>query len=267
MTVAITRKVSPAITRCELTHLARTSIDYDKAVRQHECYERALRDLGCEVVALPTEPELPDSVFVEDPAIVLEEVAVITRPGAESRRPETPSIAAALRNYRVLLEMTPPATLDGGDVLRIGRDVYVGISGRTNAAAVQQLQSLLAPFGYSVSGVTVEGCLHLKSAITQVAPDTVLFNPAWVSLESFGDSLPGMRHLSCAAGEDYAANALMVEQSVIYPTSFPRTAAILEREGVRVVQVDVSELQKAEGAVTCCSLVFSGSTERRQRDQ
>src|SRR5512133_1810858 len=134
MLVAVTRKVSPAIGRCELTHLDRTPIDAGVAMQQHERYEEALTALGYEVRGLEAEPDLPDSVFVEDAAIVLDEVAVITRPGAESRRPETTSIAAALREHRPLAEITEPATLDGGDVLRIGRNLYIGISGRTNDA-------------------------------------------------------------------------------------------------------------------------------------
>lgn len=259
MPVAITRKVSPAITRCELTHLGRTPINVELAARQHDAYEGALAALGCDVHALPAEPDLADSVFVEDAAIVLDEVAVITRPGAESRRPETLSIAAALKAYRPLLEITAPATLDAGDVLRIGRDVYVGISGRTDKAAVQQLQSLLTPFGYSVQGLPLRGCLHLKSAVTQVAPDSVLINPAWISGEPFGDSTRPLRNFEIALGEDHAANALMLDGGLIYPTSFPRTAEMLERAGLCVSQIDVSELQKAEGAVTCCSLIFQAA--------
>jgi dimethylargininase len=257
MLVAITRQVSPAINRCELTHLARTSIDFERAVQQHETYEHTLASLGCDVHALPPGPDLPDSVFVEDTAIVLDEVAVITRPGAKSRRPEIPSIAAVLRTYRPLAEITDPGTLDGGDVLRLGRHVYVGISGRTNQAAVQQLQTLLKPFGYSVIGVPVQGCLHLKSAVTQVAPDTILINPAWVSAELFFGAIATLRCLHVAPGEDYAANALLVGGSIVYPTSFQNTGEMLESSGMRVCRVDVSELQKAEGAVTCCSLLFA----------
>lgn len=257
MLIAITRKVSPAIQHCELTHLQRTSIDFEKAERQHKDYERALAALGCGVRSLAAEPDLPDSVFVEDAAIVLDEVAVITRPGAESRRAETASVAQALRKYRPLVEITAPGTLDGGDVLRIGRNIYVGISGRSNEDAIRQLTSLLKPFEYSVCGVPLHGCLHLKSAITQITQDTVLMNPAWVSAEPFTTTTPGLKLLEIASGEDYAANAVLVGDSIIYPENFPRTAAALERAGVSLCRVDVSELQKAEGAVTCCSLLFS----------
>jgi dimethylargininase len=256
MLLAVTRKVSPGIGRCELTHLKRTPINVELACRQHEAYEHALTELGCTVQSLPAEPDLPDSVFVEDTAIVLDEVAVITRPGAASRRPETSSIAASLRPYRSLVELQTPATLDGGDVLRIGRTLYVGMSGRSNQVAIQQLETLLQPFGYTVRGVPVCGCLHLKSAVTQVAPDTMLFNPKWISAEPFRRQYRDLRSLEIAPEEDYAGNALMVGGSIIYPTCFPRTAEILISAGIALRFTDVSELQKAEGAVTCCSLIL-----------
>ncbi len=253
MPIAITRKVSPALARCELTHLERVPIDLDLAAEQHEAYELALAALGCRVVSLPAEPELPDSVFVEDVAVVVDEVAVITRPGAPSRRRETPAVAVALARYRPLAVIEPPGTLDGGDVLRLGPRVLVGASGRTNAEGIARLGALLAPHGYAVEAVPVTGCLHLKSAVTQVAPDAVLVNPGWVDLAAFG----GFATIAVDPAEPYAANALMVGGAAILPAAFPRTAERLERAGVRLVPVDVSELAKAEGAVTCCSILLS----------
>ena len=250
--IAITRKVSPALARCELTHLARAPIDPDLAAAQHEAYEDALTTLGCRVVSLPAEPGLPDSVFVEDTAVVVDEVAVITRPGAASRRAETASVAAVLERYRRVAAMEAPATLDGGDVLMLGRHVYVGLTGRTNREGIARLGSLLAPYGYAVEGVPVSGCLHLKSAVTRVAPDLLLANPAWVDPAAFA----GFTSVSVDPDEPFAGNALMVGGSVIYPAAFPRTAARLDRAGVRLAAVDVSELAKAEGAVTCCSLIL-----------
>jgi dimethylargininase len=254
MPIAITRRVSPALARCELTHLARTPIDIGLAEAQHEAYERTLARLGCEVVSLPAQPELPDAVFVEDTAVVVDEVAVITRPGAASRRPETASVAAALAAYRPLAAIEAPATLDGGDVLRLGRRIFVGVSGRTNGAAITQLGAALAPFGYTVEAVPVHGCLHLKSAVTQVAPDVVLVNPAWVNPAAFTGFTPIRVH----PGEPFAANALLLGGAVVYPEAFPATAAALARSGVALATVDVSELAKAEGAVTCCSLILTG---------
>ena len=252
MLTAITRKVSPAITRCELTHLPRKPIDVALAAQQHEEYERSLSDLGCRVVSLPAEPDLPDSVFVEDTAVVVDELAVVTKPGATSRRAETASVARVLAEYRPIAVIQAPGTLDGGDVLRVGRRVFVGLSVRSNREGVKQLRALLSPFGYAVEALAVSGCLHLKSAVTQVAQDAVLLNRAWV--DSAG--LDGLRCIDIDPAEPYAANALLVGEAVIYPAAFPRTAARLERAGIRLALVDVSELAKAEGAVTCCSLIL-----------
>ena len=251
--LAVTRPVSAAMAACELTHVPRTAIDIDRARRQHEAYEQALIGLGCRIERLTEEPSLADSVFVEDTAIVLDEVAVITRPGALSRRPEIKSIAAALGKHRHLEYIQAPGTLDGGDVLRVGRTVYVGLSTRSNAAAIEQLGALLARRGYRVEGVPLDGCLHLKSAVTQVGPQLLLINTAYVERDRFAD----MQFVEVDPGEPLAANALLIGQELIYPASNPRTAQRLRQHGVAVHTVDVSELEKAEGAVTCCSLVFS----------
>ncbi len=250
--VAVTRGVSPAIVRCELVHLERRQIDVATAERQHRRYEEALTALGCRVEALAADPDLADSVFVEDTAVVLDEVAVITRPGAPSRRSETAAIARALAPYRPLVHIEPPGTLDGGDLLRIGRTLYVGRSGRSNQAAIDQLSAAVAPYRYDVRGVAVSGCLHLKSAVTTVDADTVLVDPEWVDAAVFSD----VRVIEIESRERGAANALRIGERVIYPASFPATRRRLEAAGMDVFVVDVSELQKAEGAVTCCSLVF-----------
>lgn len=219
---------------------------------QHHAYEAALVELGCEVHALPADVALPDSVFVEDVAVVLDEVAVVTLPGAPSRRAETAAVAEALAPYRPLRSIEAPATLDGGDVLRIGRTLYVGLTERTNRAGIDQMTAVLEPYGYRVRAMPVRGCLHLKSAVTLVAAGTVLGNWDWIDVTGFA----GLEVLAVDPAEPYAANGLLVGDRVIYPTSFPATRRMLERRGVAVRSVDVSELQKAEGAVTCCSLMF-----------
>lgn len=254
MNIAITRGVSAGIAACELTHLERQAIDLDRARAQHRAYEEALARAGCRVESLPALDDLPDSVFVEDVAIVLDEIAVITRPGAESRRPESAQMAPVLSNYRRVTFIQAPGTLDGGDVLRLGRRIYVGRSGRSDDGGIEQFQAVVWPYGYTVTPVPVTGCLHLKSAVTEVAPGVVLVNPAWVDAAAFGD----VRVMEIDADEPYAANGLLVGNRLIYPTSFPRTRRRLEAAGIDVDAVDVSELQKAEGAVTCCSLVFNG---------
>jgi dimethylargininase len=250
--VAITRDVSQALAACELTHLPRVPIDVDLARVQHRAYEDALRAAGYAVQRLAAGDDMPDSVFVEDIAVVLDEVAVITRPGAESRRRETPAVIAALEPHRQLHFIVAPATLDGGDVLVADRRVFVGVSSRTNSAAVLQLRQILGPRGYIVCDVKVHECLHLKSAVTSVAPGVLLMNPAWCDPEAFN----GFEYVEVDPGERAAANAVRLADRVIFPSAFPRTADRLRTRGLRVETVDASELAKAEGAVTCCSLII-----------
>jgi len=253
MLMALTREISRAFESCQLTHLPRVPIDLDRARLQHAAYEWALVEEGCTVRRLDSGPDMPDAVFIEDIAVVLDEGAVICRPGAEPRRAETPGVIEALvRHGRLLQQIQAPGTLDGGDVLVVGREVFVGASARTNRAAIDQLSAMLAAVGYTVRAVPVRGCLHLKSAVAAVARDTLLINREWVPADAFrGQSL-----VDVDPQEPHAANALAVGDTVIYPESFPRTRERLERRGLRLRPVDVGELQKAEGAVTCCSLIF-----------
>lgn len=255
--IALTRPVSPSIGRCELTHLAREEIDFELAGRQHRLYESALADLGCSVRRLPAEPDLPDAVFVEDAAIVLDECALITRPGAQSRRPETASVAAALEPHRRLHRIEAPGTLDGGDILVVGRTIYAGISSRSSAGGIEQLRFVAGRYGYAVKQVDVKGCLHLKSAVTQAGPGMLLVNREWIDAALFA----GLDLIDVDPAEPAGANALLVRQTVLYPSAYPRTRARLEKRGVSVSAVDLSELAKAEGAVTCCSLVFAESPD------
>ena len=252
MFMAITRAVSESLGRCELTHLERLPIDVARAGAQHAAYEEALRGLGAQVVRARVEPEMPDAVFVEDTAMVVDEGAVMLRPGAESRRGETAGVAEVLGKYRKLVWMVEEGTVDGGDVLRVGKKVYVGRTTRTNAAGIERLREVLGRWGYEVVGVEVRGCLHLKSAATQVGAGLLLINPTWVAKASF----EGMEFVEVDAGEAYGANVLWVGGGVIYPEHFPRTRARLEKRGIHVIPVPCDELAKAEGAVTCCSILF-----------
>lgn len=251
MLLALTRPVPPSIVSCELTHLARAPIDVRVASAQHERYEAALAALGCAVERLPAEPDLADSVFVEDTAVVVDELAVITRPGAESRRAETASVAAALGRHRALRRIEAPGTLDGGDVLQVGRRVYVGLTGRTNAEGVAQLRDALGPLGYTITGIPVRGCLHLKTAVTAIADDMILVNPRWIELEHFA----GFGAIAVHPDEPFAANVLRVGRALLCSAAAPRTRELLEAQGYAVEAVDVSELAKAEAGVTCCSLL------------
>jgi dimethylargininase len=250
--IAVTRGVSRALASCELAHLPRVAIDVDRAEAQHAEYERALVALGCSIQRLGARDDLPDSVFVEDTAVVLDEIAVLTRPGAESRRPEVPAVAELLRAYRPLTHIEPPGTMDGGDVMVAGRTIFVGISRRTNRDALEQLRRIAAPLGYAVRDVLVERCLHLKSSVTVVDDRTLLINPAWSAAGEFR----GFDLLDVDPGEAAGANVVRVGSRLLYSAGYPRTRERLERRGFDVTAVDVSELAKAEGAVTCCSVIF-----------
>jgi dimethylargininase len=249
--VAIVRDVPDAIADCELSFVERSPIDVELARRQHAAYIAALEAAGCEVRVAPPLPGMADAVFVEDTAVVVDELGVLTRPGAESRRGEVAGIAGMLRTLRPLAWIEAPGTLDGGDVLRIGRNVYVGRSARSNQAGLDQLRILLAPHGYSVQGVRTRDCLHLKSAVTAVAEDVVLINPRWLVDNPFDR----YRLVEIDPGEEHAANALRAGGVVLYPDAFPRTAERLRGAGIDLRLLDLSELQKAEGATTCCSVL------------
>jgi len=250
--IALVRDVSPALARCELTFLPREAIDVERAVAQHAAYGRLLASLGLEVVSLPADAAQPDCCFVEDVAIVLDEVAILTHPGAPSRRAEVEVVAAALETYRPLARIPPSARLDGGDVLALGRRLYVGASGRTDTAGAEALAGLVSPFGYAVVPVRVSGCLHLKSAVTAIGDEAVLANPDWIDMTPFA----GVEVVGVAAEEPGAANVLHVRGSVIAHEGFPRTADRLAARGLDIRTVDVSEFLKAEAGVTCKSLVF-----------
>jgi dimethylargininase len=238
---------------CELTFLPRVKIDVGLALQQHQQYQSVLSSLGCEIVTVPTESGLADSVFIEDTAMVLDEIAVMCLPGAESRRPEVAGVGDVLQQYRTLASIQPPGTLDGGDLLCVGKVIYAGLSTRSNQSGIEQLRRIVADFGFSVETVETTKCLHLKSAVSEVAPDTLLINPNWINKSAFANC----ELIDVDEEEPHAANALRVGRSVIYPSSFPRTTEILAQRGINVTPVDLSELQKAEGAVTCCSLILT----------
>jgi dimethylargininase len=249
---AVTRDINSAMGNCELTFLPRSDIDVGHARQQHQQYQSVLSEMGCAVLAVPTEPGLPDSVFIEDTALVLDEVAVLCRPGAESRRAEVAGVESVLRQFRDLVSIQAPGTLDGGDLLVVGKIIYAGLSTRSNKSGIEQLQRIVADYGFSVISVETTECLHLKSAVSEVAPGLLLMNPEWIERGLFKE----YELLDVDKDEAHGANALLIGRDLIYPTSFPRTADKLIARGIDVTLVDLSELQKAEGAVTCCSLIF-----------
>lgn len=251
--LALTRPVPDSLANCELTHMSRTAIDVATARRQHRDYENALRSLGCDVQQLPALHDHPDSVFIEDTALVFDECAVITRPGAESRRGETAGVAEALRPLRRIYHIEAPGTLDGGDVLRVGKRLYVGASSRSNEDGARQLADALAAHGYSVTRTSMRGCLHLKTAVSTLPDGVLLLDPRHVDAESFD----GARSIAVDHDEPEAANVLVVGETVILPESAPRTRETLIAAGYPTLAVNATELAKAEGGLTCCSLLLS----------
>ena len=252
MVLALTRDVARSLGRCELTFRDREPIDVERAVAQHQAYCDRLEALGLEVLRLPADEACPDGCFVEDVAVVLDEVAVITMPGAPSRRPEVPPVRDALRRFRRCEEMALPATLDGGDVLRLGRRLLVGRTARTNEAGIAALRAAVAPFGYQVVPVVVTDCLHLKSAVTALDEETLLAVPGAVDEAHFA----GHELVAVPEEERDAANVLRVRGEVWVAAGFPRTLDRLDGRGYRVVPMDVSEFLKAEAGLTCKSVLF-----------
>jgi dimethylargininase len=252
MLTAITRALSPAFVNCELSFIDRRPIDLARAQQQHQNYERTLEQLGVKVISLPAEPDLPDSMFVEDPALVVDELAVIMPLGTPTRRPEAESVARALAPYRKLAYITAPATMEGGDVLRIGKRIYAGLSRRTNEEGIRRLTKLLTPYDYEIIPVHVTGCLHLKSAVTALGNRTLLANRAWFQNGPFA----GFDWIDVDTDEPHAANALAINAQIMFPASFPKTQARIESAGFKINPIDISELQKAESGLTCSSLIF-----------
>jgi len=252
MLTAITRKVSSALADCELSFISRQPIDMAKARAQHRAYEESLETLGAYVISLSEECDLPDSMFVEDPAIVLDEIAILCSPGTEKRRKEVPSIAAALEKFRRQAHVKLPGMLEGGDVLRIGKKLFVGLTKRSNAEGIRQLAVIVEKFGYDVTAVPVTGCLHLKSAVTFLGRGTLLANRDWFDWKR----LDGFSWIDVDQSEPHAGNALEIAGTVLFPASFTKTRAAIESKGFKVHSLDISELQKAESGLTCSSLLF-----------
>lgn len=252
---AFTRAVSPRLAECQLTHLQRQPIDAEKAAQQHSSYEQALTEAGFEIVRLPERADDPDAVFVEDTALLLGAHAIITRPGVASRANETESTAAGLETHFQLHRMKS-GYLDGGDVLRIGQRLYVGLSTRTDADGVRALAPLVATLGFDVVQAQLRDCLHLKTCATFAGMDmrgvpVLLYSERSIDPAQFA----GVEPFAVDESEPAAANCVRAADCLILPAGNPRTASTLRDRGFRVVEVDVSELQKAEAGVTCMSLI------------
>ena len=250
---AIVHRPSPHLQACELTYLSSQGIDLGRAARQHRSYREMLQSCGLEVVVLEANVDHPDSVFIEDTAVVLDELAIITSMGAASRRAETAAVETALRAYRQTARIMPPAMIEGGDVLSIGRVLYVGRSTRTNTAGIAALEALVAPHGYSVQPVAVSGCLHLKTGCTALDDRTVLIHPDWVDPGPFAP----LEQVHVPSAEPFGANVLKLGDTICLPAGMPKTRERIARRGYRTEVTDISEFIKAEAGLTCMSLVLN----------
>jgi len=250
--IALVRDVSPALASCELSFVKRQPIDMARARGQHEAYCDALRRAGLHVEFIAPAPDCPDGVFVEDAALVLDEVIVIARPGAASRRDEVITAASALASYRPLSFIREPGTLDGGDVMRAGRDLFVGVTARTNRDGFEQLVPIAARYGYRATAVPVTGCLHLKTAVTAIDETTLVINRQCVDPALF----QGWTLIDAAPDEPSGADVLNANGTVFVAASAPATRDRIARAGYRTEAVDVSEFEKAEAGVTCLSLLI-----------
>jgi dimethylargininase len=252
---ALVNRPSPALADCELTFLERDAIDVVRAQRQHDAYVEALRALGADVHVLQVNSTSSDGVFVEDVAVILDEVAVITTMGSASRRGELPAMREAVARVRETTSMALPATLEGGDVLRVGRTLFVGQSSRTNKEGADALQAIARPLGYSVVPVDVSGCLHLKTCITALDDETCLVNRQWLGVAPFA----GFHLIDVAPGEPWGANVVRLPLGSLMNAASPETAARVRELGHTVRVVDISEFGKAEAGLTCMSLLFGGA--------
>lgn len=254
MISAIVRRPSPAMAQGQRTHLDRAPIDGDLALVQHDAYVAALAAADAQVTILAGDAALPDCAFVEDCAVILPELALVCRMGAPARRLESPVVASALPGDRPSLVLA--GEMDGGDVLVVGRRIFVGRSSRTSPEGIAALEAAVAPHGYQVIPVPVAGALHLKTAVTALDAQTLLLNPAWVAADAF----PGFRILAIDPAEPFAGNTLTVGDQLIVQAETPRTAAILAGAGYAPHPVAISEFAKAEAGLTCLSLIFAAKS-------
>ena len=253
MLSALTRGVSPSIGNCKLTFMEREPVNVAVASRQHDAYTQCLKQMGVQVMPLELLCEAPDAVFIQDTAVVVDEVAVVATMGAACRSNEVESVVEVLSSHRPISRLSSPATLEGGDVVRVGRTLYVGVSGRTNHEGITQLSDILAPYDYQVRPVGVSGCLHLSTGCSYLGQGLMLLNPVWVDAAAFGE----FEILEVPETESWAANTITVGDTVLMASAFEHTCALVEKQGFKVVATDISELQKAEGALTCMSLMFN----------
>lgn len=248
----ITHLPSASLEQCELTFVESEPIDIQKARIEHENYRKMLENCGANVIVMDENIDLPDSVFVEDPIIVFDEVAVMTSMGVESRRKESAAIEKTFAKYREIKRIELPSQIEGGDVLKIGKRIFVGKSSRTNAQGIRDLREIMTPYGYEVIAVKVSGCLHLKTGCTALDEETLLINPEWLDSKIFA----GFRQIVVPTEEPFGANILKINETICMNAAFPKTIKLVKSLGYKVQETDISEFVKAEAGLTCMSVPF-----------
>ena len=250
--MALTRRPSRSLVDCQVRAVPREVIDLRLAFQQHDAYCRVLRQMGVAVEVLPPEEAFPDSVFIEDNAIVLDELAVVTSMGTASRQGEPPLLLPVLARHRRLVMVPSSVRIEGGDVLRVGKRLYVGVSTRTTRAGVEALRAIAEPLGYAVAPVEIRACLHLKTACTVLDDETLLVNPAWLDT----GALQAFRLLPVPVEEPFGANVVRLPGGLLVQASSPLTRELLEARGYATACVDLDEFSKAEAGPTCLSLLI-----------
>jgi len=225
---------------------------YELMIKQHEDYIKTLRSLGLQLIVLEPLPDYPDAYFVEDTAVVTPDVAIITNPGNKDRQGEEDTIERALAAYRKTVRIHAPGTVDGGDVLMVDSHFFIGISERTNREGAAQLGCILEEYGYNWSTIYVEAGLHLKSSVNYIGKNTLLITGKFAHHNEF----KGYDTIIVNKTEEYAANTLLINNSLITPKGFPNTIKKLESTGFDIIELDVSEVRKMDGGLTCMSLRF-----------
>lgn len=226
--------------------------DFDLIMEQHQAYAATLQSLGLKVELLQSLPDYPDAYFVEDVAIVTPEIAVVTNPGADERTGEAHHIGPILAKYRSLAKIEAPGTLDGGDVMQVENQFYIGVSDRTNEEGARQLEQILLQYGYQCTVVPVKGGLHLKSDVSYIGRNTLLVTAALAKSDAFAN----YHKILVREDETYAANSLLVNDQILTPKAFPDTKRKLISAGFDVIEMETSEMQKMDGGLSCMSLRF-----------
>lgn len=248
----ITHLPSHKLQDCELTFVESEKIDIEKAQQEHQEYCEMLKRCGAEVIILDRNNDLADSVFVEDPIIVFDEIAVLTSMGVESRRKESQYLKEVFSKYRDVEEIKLPAKIEGGDVLKIGKKIFVGLSVRTNQEGITCLKNIIKPYGYEVIVVKVLGCLHLKTGCTALDDNTILINSKWVDDNAF----KGFKKIEVPLSEPFGANILKINDVICMNKSFTKTLDLVKSLGYKTDCCDISEFVKAEAGLTCMSVPF-----------